>query len=282
MNLKELLQYCKDNAADAQTKANGANNLNETQPSPERPQQYQQQDEPAPETTTARDRAAINRANAQHSTGPKSKSGKGRSALNAVKTALTGRTVLLESDDVELYEAHVRGWFNELKPEGLHETTLVQSIADSHWRNDRIVTIEAAIFSRGRNAYRWENLNCYEHEVAGPTEITVLTDVQVNTLYERELRNLHIQENRLRKQRDNDLKQLEKLQAARHQAEAAQKATPQIKSAKLVNPIAATGPKNPGFVFANRKSKPARIAKQRSTQRSRRRKPAGKNNRKAA
>ena len=40
-----------------------------------------------------------NRANAQLSTGPSSASGKAKSSLNAVKTGLTGRTVLLPGDD---------------------------------------------------------------------------------------------------------------------------------------------------------------------------------------
>src|SRR5882757_3801626 len=40
-----------------------------------------------------------NRANAQLSTGPRSENGKAKSSLNAVKTALTGSTVLLPADD---------------------------------------------------------------------------------------------------------------------------------------------------------------------------------------
>jgi hypothetical protein len=41
---------------------------------------------------------AANRANAQHSTGPTSAAGKAKVSLNAVKTGLTGRTVLLSSE----------------------------------------------------------------------------------------------------------------------------------------------------------------------------------------
>src|SRR5947209_5006403 len=50
---------------------------------------------------------AANRQNAQCSTGPKTPEGKAKSSLNAVKTGLTGRTVLLPSDDAAAYEAHV-------------------------------------------------------------------------------------------------------------------------------------------------------------------------------
>ena len=40
-----------------------------------------------------------NRANSLLSTGPKTEAGKARSATNALKTGLTGRTVLLPGDD---------------------------------------------------------------------------------------------------------------------------------------------------------------------------------------
>jgi len=42
---------------------------------------------------------AANKNNAQQSTGPVSAAGKAKSSLNAVKTGLTGRTVLLPGDD---------------------------------------------------------------------------------------------------------------------------------------------------------------------------------------
>ncbi|MGA8598820.1 MAG: hypothetical protein WB676_29225 [Bryobacteraceae bacterium] len=46
---------------------------------------------------------AANQANAQLSTGPTSETGKAKSSLNAVKTGLTGRTVLLPGDDAAIY-----------------------------------------------------------------------------------------------------------------------------------------------------------------------------------
>ena len=52
-----------------------------------------------------------NRANAQNSSGPKSPEGKAKSSLNAVKTGLTGRTVLLPGDDAAAYDLF-RGHIN--------------------------------------------------------------------------------------------------------------------------------------------------------------------------
>src|SRR6266567_4672177 len=51
---------------------------------------------------------AANRANAQLSTGPKTAEGKTKASLNAVKTALTGRTVLLPTEHAAAYESHIR------------------------------------------------------------------------------------------------------------------------------------------------------------------------------
>jgi len=56
---------------------------------------------------------AANQANAQSSTGPKSEDGKKRSSLNALKTGLTGRTVLMPGDDAKAYQDHVCRFIDE-------------------------------------------------------------------------------------------------------------------------------------------------------------------------
>jgi len=58
-------------------------------------------------------RRAANQANAQLSTGPKTEEGKRKSSLNAIKTALTGATVLLPSDDVAEYQRHLAAYESE-------------------------------------------------------------------------------------------------------------------------------------------------------------------------
>ena len=50
---------------------------------------------------------AANQANAELSTGAKTPEGKAKSSRNALKTGLTGHTVLLPTDDAERYEAHL-------------------------------------------------------------------------------------------------------------------------------------------------------------------------------
>jgi len=49
------------------------------------------------------DRAAVNRANAQRSTGPRTEAGKQHSALNALRHGLTAQTAVLPSEDPAAY-----------------------------------------------------------------------------------------------------------------------------------------------------------------------------------
>ncbi|HSU59568.1 MAG TPA: hypothetical protein VLI55_09670 [Bryobacteraceae bacterium] len=93
---------------------------------------------------------AANQKNAQFSTGPTSEAGKTKSSLNAVKTGLTGRTVLLPGDDAALYEAHVSEFIQRLQPAADDERNLVQSLADTEWRLLRIPSLEMGIYALGR------------------------------------------------------------------------------------------------------------------------------------
>jgi hypothetical protein len=63
---------------------------------------------------------------------PTSESGKATSSLNALKTGLTGRTVLLPAGDAALYEAHLARFQQRYQPVGDQELALVQSLADTH------------------------------------------------------------------------------------------------------------------------------------------------------
>src|SRR5260370_14349874 len=76
----------------------------------------------------AADRAAINRANAQKSTGPRTETGKQRSKLNALRHGLTGQTVVLPAEDHSAYQCHSQSFLHEYQPKGATETQLVQSL----------------------------------------------------------------------------------------------------------------------------------------------------------
>ncbi len=89
--------------------------------------------------------AIINRANAQHSTGPKTAAGKQVSSQNSLKHGLTAQSPVLPTEDLNDYQRHVASFFSEYNPQGATETNLVQSIADASWRLNRVADIEAGL-----------------------------------------------------------------------------------------------------------------------------------------
>ena len=156
---------------------------------------------------------AANRANAQLSTGPRTEEGKSRSSLNAVKTGLTGRTVLLPGDDAALYEAHFAAFLAHYKPIGDRETDIVQNLADTQWRLNRIPGLESGILALHRR-------QLLEDFADQPAEIReTLLEAAAQVAAQKHLTNLHLQESRLRKRLAQDLALLEDTRHEREQAE---------------------------------------------------------------
>lgn len=158
-------------------------------------------------STTAQ--IAANQKNAELSTGPTSPDGKAKSCLNAVKTGLTGRTVLLPAEDAAAYQAHITGFFTHHQPHGDDERNLVQSLADTEWRLLRIPALEFGIYAVGRIEFA----DLFPQEDA-PVR-NQLIEAKVFLAYQRQLNNLSIQESRLRRQREKDAAALCQLQEKR-------------------------------------------------------------------
>jgi hypothetical protein len=154
---------------------------------------------------------AANQKNSQLSTGPTSEAGKAKSSLNAVRSGLTGLAVLLPGDDAALYQAHVSHFIESYAPAGDDERNLVQSLADTAWRLLRIPSLEMGIYAIGRLEFAGSFPN--EDEAVRKH----LIEAQVFLAYQRQLNNLSIQENRLRRQRDKDTAALRELQEQRKQ-----------------------------------------------------------------
>jgi hypothetical protein len=104
-----------------------------------------------PTHATPIDRTAINRANAKHSTGPRTESGKQRSSQNALRHGLTAETAVLPTEDPAAYQRHIQQFLDEYRPATPTETHLVQELADIAWRQNRIPLLEAELLSRGMN-----------------------------------------------------------------------------------------------------------------------------------
>jgi hypothetical protein len=93
-------------------------------------------------------RASVNRANSQHSTGPRTESGKQRSSLNALRHGLTAQTAVLPTEDPETYQRHIQQFLDEYQPATPTETQLVHEIANTAWRLNRIPFLEAELLSQ--------------------------------------------------------------------------------------------------------------------------------------
>ncbi len=191
------------------------------------------------------ERLAANRANAQHSTGPTSPEGKAKSSFNAVKTGLTGQTVLLSTDDAIAYQQHLDRHFKQYAPINDEEHTLVQFIADAEWRLLRIAPLEAGIYAVGRR-----KLAAQFEDEQNPATREALLQAEIFMTYRKDFSNLALQERRLRNQRAADIAQLETLQKAR-----LEKRTQDLKRAeKLYKSAQSQGiPFDPtyfGFVFS--------------------------------
>src|SRR5580693_7352781 len=94
-------------------------------------------------------RAEINRKNAQNSTGPTSKSGKQKSALNGIKHGLTGQRLLLLPHEVEPYQRMTEAFRSDYNPQTDLESQLVQHIFDCNMRLHRIAAIESNMSAVG-------------------------------------------------------------------------------------------------------------------------------------
>jgi hypothetical protein len=165
------------------------------------------------ETPLSERRLAANRANAQLSTGPRTEEGKARSSLNAVKTGLCGRAVLLADEaEARAYREHVQRVLTWWNPDNVEEHALVQALADTQWRLESIPGLESALYAQAR--LRGEPL------LTHPTTQRLLLDAQAEVAEAKALKNLRLHERRLRRQLEKDKAELNALRKERFEREA--------------------------------------------------------------
>ena len=186
-------------------------------------------------------RTEINRANAQHSTGPRTEAGKQRSCLNALRHGLTGQTVVMPAEDLEAYQRHVQSFVNEYHPQGPTETQLVQSLADAAWRLNRVAVLETNLLTHD---IVYEDFPNHEstHEMREAIAIAHALDSHT-----RALANLSLHGQRLSRQFEKTLALLQQLQSTRFVNESHELLQVHRTEREPYHPAA------PGFVFSNRK-----------------------------
>jgi len=161
-------------------------------------------------------RTARNRANAAHSTGPKTEAGKKRSSLNAYRHGLTGQTIILPAEDLDAYTAFTRNFFNDYKPVGILENQLVQSLAETSWRLNRVAALENNLMGLGFDEH--SNSIKTEH----PEAHAALVTIEAIREQTRCLAVLGLHTARLGRYFKETLKQLNEAQKERRATEASQ------------------------------------------------------------
>jgi transcription termination factor NusB len=213
-------------------------------PSSMRPRRQEPAPEPAPEPEPISEaQFAANRANAQLSTGPVTIEGKAHSSMNALKTGLTGKTILLPHENAAEYQRQLEASIESFKPATDEELRLVESQLNCVWRLDRIQHLETAILLKGHLEFAGK------YEDRSPLERAHLIQAEAYLKYERQLRNLQIQEARLRRTLEKDRAEINRLQANRRREESTL-AQVQVKSEK------ASAQSANGFEFSTHPSAP--------------------------
>jgi hypothetical protein len=167
----------------------------------------------SPTINRTSDRAAVNKANAQKSTGPRTDAGKQRSKLNALRHGLTGHTIVLPTEDHSAYQCHSQSFLAEYRPQGATETQLVQSLLDTSWQLNRAAAVETNLFSLGIT--EMENSIRVNHPEAEAALAMALSFREHN----RAFANLGTYRQRLTRQFERTLLLLRQIQAERRKQE---------------------------------------------------------------
>jgi hypothetical protein len=153
---------------------------------------------------------SANRENAQKSTGPISTEGKAIASHNAVKSGLTGQTILLKTDDVAAYHRLIERVTEKFHPFGDEECALVQDLADTEWRLARIAPLEASYLAMGRM-----ELAAEVAAIEDPEQRDQILEAKAASAYAKDLRNLTLQQSRLNRHRTAKTLEINELQAKR-------------------------------------------------------------------
>jgi hypothetical protein len=158
----------------------------------------------------------INRANAQHSTGPITEEGKRKSSLNALRHGLTGQIVVMPGEDMAAYHLHLHSFTTEYQPSGHTEATLVQFLAETAWRLHRVAALETNLLTLGIT-------HSTSYIADAPQQIQdALAIASAVEKHSRALSNLSLHSQRLSRQFERTLIQLRDLQKIRRDHEAAE------------------------------------------------------------
>jgi hypothetical protein len=155
----------------------------------------------------------INRANAQHSTGPKTEEGKKKSSLNALRHGLTGQIVVMPTEDLAAYQTHIKSFTDHYSPKTAPESNLVQFLADTAWRLHRVAALETNLLTLGVTREQSFTADAPE-QIQDALAIAAAMETQSRTLS-----NFSMHSQRLSRQFEKTEAQLRTLQQIRREQE---------------------------------------------------------------
>lgn len=133
--------------------------------------------------------------------------------LTAVNTGVAGRTVLLSVGEAADYQRNIASYIDTYRPHGLRECELVQALSDTMWRLQRTQRLEMAIFAQGAVEFD----GAFD-DYPAPLRPRMI-ELQTFLKYEKQLRNLQLQESRLQRRYEKDSAELRNLQKERARKE---------------------------------------------------------------
>src|ERR1700744_3965190 len=141
------------------------------------------------------------------STGPRTEEGKKRSAMNATRHGLTGRTIVMPYEDMDAYHSFCTELLEELAPETPLERQYAQTFCDTQWRLNRARSIEDSMLALGHFA------GATVPGIEQPEIQTALTAAKVFRQDSKSFMNLPLYEQRLQRTQKEALRQLQELQS---------------------------------------------------------------------
>ncbi len=143
------------------------------------------------------------------STGPRTPEGKAVASMNAMRHGLTGRVVVLPSEDMNVYNAFCKELMADLAPETPVERQYAQTFCDTQWRLNRARSYEDNMLALGH----------FEHadslETDDPRTLAALTAAKTFRENSKAFVNLSLYEQRLQRTQKEALRQLQELQTKR-------------------------------------------------------------------
>ena len=158
-----------------------------------------------------------NQENAQLSTGPRTPDGKRASSLNAIRHGLTSQLLVLPGEDHAAYNAFRAKLLAELAPRGTVEDMLADTVCNTQWRLERARKAELNVLALAQ----FEDLPPALNSIECPALRTAMIEAHASVKYEPALRNIQIQEARLRNGVFKALEQFRQAQSQRHAADRA-------------------------------------------------------------